>query len=109
MKTLWLKIYTDDDAEIKYKGNSYCWYSDDLRICKHFETSEDIIKFIQTEIEVVEGYKATELVKLFLKECCELIEDDGEADYSYSGNQEIDFSVYETIEDKSLTEPDYFI
>lgn len=107
--TLWLHIYTDDDAELIYKGNPYCWYSDDLRICKTFDSCKDIIKFINTEITVSEGYKATDLVKFFLKECCELIEDENVADNSWSGNQEMEFSVSETIEEPPLTEAEYMI
>ena len=92
--TLWLSMYTGDDAEILYNGNSYCWYADKLKISKGFDSMKEAISFIVNKIEVKPGYKASEYTEVFLKECCDLIEEgDFPISHNYSGNQEFDFSL----------------
>jgi hypothetical protein len=95
--TLWMTIDTDDDAELKYKGNSYCWYSDDLRINKSFDTLTQLIDYLTKEVEVVEGGKATDWVREFINTSCqEVIEhnfEDGSFNHDTCGNQEMTFNV----------------
>ena len=95
--TLWLTIDTDDDAEIKYKGNSYCWYADDLRINKSFNTRTEMVEYLAKEVEVVEGGKATDWVKEFISTSCREVMahnfEDGSFDHDTCGNQVMNFNV----------------
>lgn len=97
--TLWLTIDTDDDAEIKYKGFSYCcWYADDLRINKSFDTLTQMIEYLAKEVEVVEGGKATDWVREFIQTSCQEVikhnfDEYGSFDHDTCGNQVMNFNV----------------
>ena len=95
--TLWLSIDTDDDAELRYKGNRYCFYGEDLRISKSFDTLTQMIAYLDKEIEVVKGGKATDWVEQFLNDSClQVIEhdfEDGSYDNQCHGNQVMCFNV----------------
>lgn len=91
---LMLNMNSDDDAEIQYDGNKYCFYCENLRITKGFDSLQEVKNFILNKIVVTPGFKATDFTKTFLAECCEFI-DEGEFPFvhSYSGNQEYEFEL----------------
>ena len=59
---------TDDDCEIEYLGNRYCYYAEDLVILKMFSTREACYDFLTTEIKVVDGGKLSRNVKDYIAE-----------------------------------------
>jgi hypothetical protein len=77
---------TDDDVQINYQGNPYCFYGENLSIQKNFEKVEDVVTFLLTEIEICEG-KADMFTKNWIYDVCKcfLLNEDP---WDVSGNQE---------------------
>ena len=87
-----ITMNTDDDAEIIFEGQSYCFYGSDLKIARRFETLEKARQFIKKEIVVPKGYKASTFTRNWLDTCADDMVGNDDNDFSYSGNQE--FSIW---------------
>jgi len=89
-----VNIDTDDDAEVMYKGHSYCYYGERLRIYLKFESPEKAIEHMDKEIKVIYGRKASELTADWLEESKSKLRK-GEQPDSIGGNQTFSMSLTE--------------
>jgi hypothetical protein len=61
-------IDTDDDAEIVFEGKSYCYYRDDLKISRVFDTVEECYAFLRNEIKITPNQKVSECLHRWIEE-----------------------------------------
>jgi hypothetical protein len=87
---LYVTMDTDDDATIEYLGKQYCFYGDDLRILKQFDTKEEAIDHLK-QVKVLPGGKASNYIQDHIDQIL-----DGDVDrISICGNQEIEIEISE--------------
>lgn len=97
---LHLNMFLDDDGRVKYEGKHYCYYEDDLKIIKKFNSRKEIYEFLKKEIVVLEGYKITDCLNGWIDEFIEKNKKDQSYALSIHGNQEIDIVIYEIKNEK---------
>ena len=61
-------IDTDDDAAIVFEGKSYCFYGDDLKISRTFDTLEECYAFLHNEIKITPNQKVSECLHSWVEE-----------------------------------------
>ena len=88
MYILFAEFYTDDDAELVYKGKSYCFYSDKLEITYYGETIKECKEHLK-EIKVTPNFKASNMIQKIIDDFL----DSNELETSFYGNQEIDIYI----------------
>ena len=87
-------IDTDDDCPIKYLGETYCYYADNLRFSVPFESKAECYEYLLREVIVVEGYKASKYVSEALIEFITL-DKQNKCWFECHGNQTISISIHE--------------
>ena len=87
---------TDDDCELTYKGEKFCFYNWDLKISESFKTQEEALEHLKL-IKVREGDKASKWTVQWLGDCAERLRQ-GETSVTHSGNQEYDIELREITE-----------
>jgi hypothetical protein len=83
---LHLHMDTDDDAEISYMGDLYGLYGTNLTITRQFESREDAVRHLNSNLFVVSGGKAEDLTSTWINESIERLGNGEDADY-IAGNQ----------------------
>jgi len=90
---LTVAMSTDDDCELTYKGEKFCFYNWDLKISESFKTQEEAIEHLKL-IKVSDGDKASKWTAQWLVDCAEKLRN-GEGTASHSGNQTYDVELRE--------------
>ena len=85
-------IDTDDDAQIRFEGKKYCFYSENLRIHRVFETVEECYSFLKTAIYVEPGFKVSECVDEWIQDFIDSHRL-GNDWYGIHGNQTVEISI----------------
>jgi hypothetical protein len=91
-----VSMFTDDDCELTYKGDKYCFYNWDLKFVERFTTKEEAIEHLKL-IHVNVGDKASKWTTEWLADCAEKLRQ-GETQVTFNGNQEYDIELREIKE-----------
>lgn len=95
--TLNVRLYTDDDCAIYYKGKQYCFYGEDFNERLEGDTIEEVLKKL-SEVTVSKGNKASEFTEEWLQGLSDAIKNDELEDYrEVNGNQEYEFDFYKNF------------
>ena len=91
---LHLHISTDEDATLIYDDTEFCWYGqEDLIIRKEFDALHLLAHFIDTEIKVKDGGKATRYIRQWLQFISFGITYDHKLEDTRYGNQELHYNI----------------
>jgi hypothetical protein len=91
---LFVSMDTDDDCELEYEGERYCYYGADLKILKRFKTQDEAILHIK-EIKVKPGGKASIWTELWLGDVMDSLYTDDTC--ACSGNQTYEIRVRKVV------------
>ncbi len=94
MYRLFISINTDDDAQIRYQGKTYCFYERNLKTCVTLETIEDCKKHIEfIQVGIIGKPGVIDWLRGFLKDV--INSDNSETEFTHSSNQEIEIYITE--------------
>jgi hypothetical protein len=91
---LFVSMDTDDDCELEYEGERYCFYGPDLKILKRFKTQNEAILHIK-EIKVKPDGKASVWTEQWLADCMDSLYHEDTC--SRSGNQTYEIRVRKVV------------
>jgi len=102
-----VRLNTDDDCPILYKGKQYWFYDEDLKISVSCKDLDEAVDVLICQIKVVDGYKASAWTRTWLDDCAKGLRQ-GETEFYIAGNQTYDVWLTNS-QDSKLTANDYSI